>query len=108
MSGRIAARGDGASEFQAHHGTELEAMAGAGRHDPALGALLLDNEAFVARIGYVASVFDRLPLRVSTKDGPKATELLAETARQRFGLRPGQVLVAQRASSTPTIEVLSH
>src|SRR5260370_5967872 len=43
MSGRIAARDDGAGEFQAHHGAELEAMAGAGRHDPAPRALLLDN-----------------------------------------------------------------
>src|ERR1700704_523727 len=71
MSGRIAARDDGAGEFQAHHGAELEAMAGAGRHDPALGALLLDNEAFVGGHGIEAGF--------QTGDAP-ALEAFEQTA----------------------------
>src|SRR6195256_3102768 len=46
MGGGAAARDNRAGELQSHHGAELEAMAGARRHHPAHGALLLDDEAF--------------------------------------------------------------
>src|ERR671912_2084032 len=47
MRRRIASRRDGARQFQSHHRSELEAVARAGRHQPALGALLLDDETLV-------------------------------------------------------------
>jgi hypothetical protein len=68
----------------------------------------LDAEAFVARIGFLAAVFDRLTLRIAVKDDAKTAELLAGMARERFGLRPGQLVVAGRSSAPATIEVLSN
>jgi hypothetical protein len=56
----------------------------------------LDAEAFVARIGFVAGVFDRLSLRISTRDGAKASQALADLARDRFGLRETQLSVSKR------------
>jgi len=53
-------------------------------------------------------VFDRLTLRIAVKDDPKTAELLAGMARERFGLRPGQLVVAGRSSASATIEVLSN
>ena len=69
----------------------------------------LDAEAFVTRIGFLAGVFDRLPLRISVKDDPKTATLLMEMARDRFGLRPVQLSIAKRApsGSSAAIEVLS-
>jgi hypothetical protein len=69
----------------------------------------LDAEAFVTRIGFLAGVFDRLPLRISVKDDAKTATLLMEMARDRFGLRPAQLSVANRApsGSSAAIEVLS-
>jgi hypothetical protein len=69
----------------------------------------LDAEAFVNRIGFMAGVFDRLPLRISVKDDPKTATLLMEMARDRFGLRPAQLSIAKRApsGSSAAIEVLS-
>ena len=68
----------------------------------------LDAEAFVARIGFLAAVFDRLTLRIAVKDDAKTAELLAGMARERFGLRPGQLVVAGRSAAPATIEVLSN
>ncbi len=68
----------------------------------------LEPEAFVARIGYVAGVFDRLPLRISIKNDPKTAQLLADMARDRFGLRPAQLVAGkQPPAGTATIEVLT-
>jgi len=69
----------------------------------------LDAEAFVTRIGFLAGVFDRLPLRISVKDDPKTATLLMEMARDRFGLRPTQLSTAKRvpAGASAAIEVLS-
>jgi hypothetical protein len=69
----------------------------------------LDAEAFVTRIGFLAGVFDRLPLRISVKDDPKTATLLMEMARDRFGLRPAQLSTAKRApaGASGAIEVLS-
>ena len=47
----------------------------------------LEPDAFVAKIGFVAGVFDRLPLRVSIKNDAKTAESLIATARERFALR---------------------
>jgi hypothetical protein len=68
----------------------------------------LDAEAFVARIGLVAGVFDRLPLRVGVRDDAKAAQVHADTARDRFGLRAAQLSVTRRppASLPAAIEVL--
>jgi hypothetical protein len=65
----------------------------------------LEPEAFVTRIGYLAGVFDRLPLRVSVKNDPKTAELLAGMARDRFGLRPTQIVVGKQTETV--IEVLT-
>lgn len=69
----------------------------------------LDAEAFVQRIGFLAGVFDRLPLRVSVKADPKTATLLMEMARDRFGLRPAQLSIGKRTpgGASATIEVLS-
>lgn len=69
----------------------------------------LDAEAFAARIGLVAGVFERLPLRVGVRDDARAAQRLADTARDRFGLRAGQLAVARRppAGLPGAIEVLS-
>jgi hypothetical protein len=69
----------------------------------------VDSEAFVARIGLVAAVFDRLALRVAVRDDGKAAKLLTDLARDRFGLRPTQLSVARRppANLPGAIEVLS-
>jgi hypothetical protein len=69
----------------------------------------LDAEAFVARIGLVAGVFDRLQLRVGVQDDAKTAQLLADTARDRFGLRAAQLSVSRRppASLPGAIEVLA-
>jgi hypothetical protein len=69
----------------------------------------LDAEAFVQRIGFLAGVFDRLPLRVSVAGDPKTAQLLADMARDRFGLRPSQLSVGKPAPARPpgAIEVLS-
>jgi hypothetical protein len=75
----------------------------------AKGGGKLDPEAFVARIGLVAGVFDRLPVRVGVRDDAKTARLLADLARDRFGLRPAQLSVARRppANLPGAIEVLS-
>ncbi len=69
----------------------------------------LDAEAFVTRIGLVAGVFDRLPLRIAVRDDAKTAQLLADLARDRFGLRAAQLSVGRRppAGLVGTIEVLS-
>ncbi|HWO21651.1 MAG TPA: hypothetical protein VNO30_22935 [Kofleriaceae bacterium] len=69
----------------------------------------VDTEAFVARIGFVAGVFDRLALRVAVRDDAKAAKLLTDLARDRFGLRPTQLSLARRppANLPGAIEVLS-
>jgi hypothetical protein len=69
----------------------------------------IDPEAFVARVGLVAGVFDRLALRVGVRDDAKAAKLLTDLARDRFGLRPAQLSVARRppANLPGAIEVLS-
>jgi hypothetical protein len=69
----------------------------------------LDAEAFVTRIGLVAGVFDRLPLRVAVRDDAKTAQLLADMARDRFGLRASQLSIARRppANLPGAIEVLS-
>src|SRR5437667_9786611 len=56
MCRRIALRGDGAGELQSHQRAELEAMARAGRHHPALAAQLLDHEALVVGHGVEADL----------------------------------------------------
>jgi hypothetical protein len=68
-----------------------------------------DEEAFVARIGLVAGVFDRLALRVGVLGDAKAAQRLADAARERFGLRAGQLAAARRtpAGLPGAIEVLS-
>jgi hypothetical protein len=68
----------------------------------------LEGEAFVDRIGFVAGVFDRLPLRVSVKD-QKTAELLVGMARDRFGLRADQLVTGTKlpAGAVGAIEVLS-
>jgi hypothetical protein len=68
----------------------------------------LDAEAFVTRIGYLAGVFDRLSLRIAVKNDAKTAELFAQMARERFGLRPAQLVVATRSAAPATIEVLSN
>ena len=65
----------------------------------------LEAEAFVARIGYLAGVFDRLPLRISVKNDAKTAQLLADMARDRFGLRPAQLVVGKQTETM--IEVLT-
>ncbi len=69
----------------------------------------LDAEAFVTRIGFVAGVFDRLPLRVGVRGDTKTAQLLADLARDRFGLRAAQLSVAPRPPGNlpGAIEVLS-
>lgn len=69
----------------------------------------LDPEVLVSRIGFVAAVFDRLPLRISVKGDVKTAELLAGMARERFGLRPTQLTTSARpaAGTMATIEVMS-
>jgi len=69
----------------------------------------VDAEAFAARIGLVAGVFERLPLRVTVRDDTRAAQRAADAARDRFGLRPGQLAVTGRppASLPGAIEVLS-
>jgi hypothetical protein len=69
----------------------------------------VDAEALVTRIGLVAGVFDRLPLRIALRDDAKTAQLLSDMARDRFGLRPGQLSVARRppANLPGAIEVLS-
>jgi hypothetical protein len=68
----------------------------------------LDAEAFVNRLGFLAGVFDRLKLRVATTD-PKTAQLFAEMARDRFGLRPDQLVVGKPPpwGVTAAVEVLS-
>lgn len=70
----------------------------------------LDAEAFVTRIGFLAGVFDRLPLRISVKGDAKTAALLMEMARDRFGLRPTQLSTAKRspAGAPAAVEVLSN
>lgn len=63
----------------------------------------LEPEAFVTRIGFIAGVFDRLPLRISIKNDVKTAQLMADMARERFGLRNS--LTAGK--STTAIEVLA-
>jgi hypothetical protein len=69
----------------------------------------LDAEAFVTRIGLVAGVFDRLPLRIAVRDDAKTAQLLADLARDRFGLRAAQLSAGRRppAGLPGTIEVLA-
>src|SRR3979490_828382 len=47
VAGGIGAAVDGAGKPEPHQGAELEAVAGAGRHYPALRTRLLDDEALV-------------------------------------------------------------
>mgnify|MGYP006185826559 CR=1 FL=1 len=54
MGRGIAARGNRPGEFEPHQGAELEAVAGTGRHDPAAGGPLLDEEPFVLGYGVEA------------------------------------------------------
>lgn len=65
----------------------------------------LDPEAFVAKIGFVAAVFDRLPLRISIKNDAKTAQSLTDAARERFALR--NPLTAVTGKSSTTIEVLT-
>jgi hypothetical protein len=69
----------------------------------------VDTEAFVARVGLVAGVFDRQAIRVGVRDDAKAAKLVTDLARDRFGLRPAQLSVARRppANLPGAIEVLS-
>jgi len=67
----------------------------------------LDSDAWIARIGVVAMVFHRLPLRISIKGDAKATQTVADAARERFNLPPSQLVVAKRTTES-TIEVLSQ
>jgi hypothetical protein len=69
----------------------------------------LDAEAFATRIGIVAGVFDRQALRVSVLGDQKTAQVLADLARDRFGLRPAQLSVGRRppANLPGAIEVLS-
>jgi hypothetical protein len=68
----------------------------------------LDADAFVARIGYVAAVFDRQRLRISVKHDAKTAQLLSDTARDRFALRASQLSIgAQPKVGIATIEVLA-
>ena len=69
----------------------------------------LDADAFVTRIGLLAGIFDRLQLRVAAKDGPRAAELLTDLARDRFGLRPDQLVPSPRPAvgAAATIDVLA-
>jgi hypothetical protein len=67
----------------------------------------VDNDAWIAHIGFLAAVFNRLPLRISIKDDAKATQLIADTARERFNLPASQVVVAKTTRAS-TIEVLSQ
>jgi hypothetical protein len=54
-------------------------------------------------------VFDRLRLRVSIANDVKTTELLAQMARDRFGLRADQLSVAKQSpgGASSAVEVLS-
>ena len=63
----------------------------------------LDPDAFVARIGFVAGVFDRLPLRISIKNDAKTAQALTDTARERFALRNALSV----GKTGTTIEVLT-
>ncbi len=63
-------------------------------------------DAWIARVGFLASVFDRLPLRVGIKDNGKLAQQVADAAREQFNLRPEQIVVAKTATGQ-TIEVLS-
>lgn len=75
---------------------------------PAAKAGKLDAEAFVNQIGFLAGVFDRLRLRVGIQNDAKTAQLLVDMARDRFGLRPDQLLVGkQPATGQAAIEVLS-
>ena len=63
-----------------------------------------DADAWIARVGFLASVFDRLPLRIAMKDNPKLAQQVADAAREQFNLRAGQVVAGKGAN---TVEVLS-
>jgi hypothetical protein len=69
----------------------------------------LDAESFVTQIGWLAGVFDRLPLRIDVRDDAKTAQLLAEMARDRYGLRPAQLSSAKKppAGTLGAVEVLS-
>ena len=69
----------------------------------------LDAEAFVQRIGFLAGVFDRLSLRISIGDDVKTARLLADMARDRFGLRASQLHVGKKVLTNQpgTIELFS-
>ena len=71
----------------------------------------MSGDLQVARVGLVAAVFGRLPLRIGVADGAKTGALLADMTRERFGLRAGQLTSASRpavANASATIEVLSR
>ncbi len=76
---------------------------------PVSDAGTVDAEAFATRIGFVAGIFDRLPLRVAVRDDAKTTQLVTDTARGRFGLRTNQLATAKRPPNglPGAIEVLS-
>src|SRR5215471_16889942 len=80
MSGRVATCVDRAGEFQPHQGAELEAMARAGGHHPALGGQLLDDETLVARHRVVA---DLQPVEAPALE---ASDQAAATRQQRRDL----------------------
>jgi hypothetical protein len=67
----------------------------------------LDTDAWIERVGFLAMVFQRQPLRVSIKGDGKATLLVADGARDRFNLPPSQILIG-KGTSESTIEVLSQ
>lgn len=64
-----------------------------------------DLDAWVARVGFLASVFDRLPLRINVKGNAKLAQLVARTAQEQFALRATQIVVGKTA--TDSIEILS-
>ncbi len=61
---------------------------------------------WVTRVGFLASVFDRLPLRINVKGNAKLAQQVADTAKEQFNLRPTQLVVAKTAAAD-SIEVLS-
>lgn len=62
-------------------------------------------DAWVARVGFLASVFDRLPLRIAIAGNPKLAQQVVDTAKETFNLRANQLVVAKTGPSM--IEVLS-
>ncbi len=73
----------------------------------------LDEEAAIAELGFLASVFPRCPIRFAVHPGfaidAKKTEALLEQARERFALSPERITKAEnrpKPGTMATIEVM--